>query len=179
MSDVAECYAKALYGLCRDEETLDEALDDLDKLSAAFGANPRFTAILSSPEITKQEKRTLLDNCFRGVAQQRVLSCMKLLCDKGHMRCFVKLCAFFRDLYNEEHGILPIKVYTAKTLSAAQKDRLKQKLEALSGKIVLLVAVTDESCLGGMRIEYGDKRIDDTLKHRLNEIGRLIQNTKV
>ncbi len=178
MSTLAASYAEALYSVVREKSAQKEALGDLMTVKSAFDENPRFTAILRSPEISREEKRALLDTCFAG-AQRDTLNCVKLLCDKGHISEFASVCARFKHLYDEEMGILTVKVTSSAPLSDGQTARLREKLEKLCEKRVELVFFTDPGCLGGVRVEYGGVRIDDTLKNRLSKIGRLLENTSV
>ena len=92
MSALAASYAEALYSVVREKSAQKEALGDLMTIKGAFDENARFTAILRSPEIGREEKRALLDTCFAG-AQRDTLNCVKLLCDKGHISEFGAVCA--------------------------------------------------------------------------------------
>ena len=179
MSAAAERFAEALYSLCREAGNCDEALDDTQKLSIAFRDEPDFQRILASPDISKHEKCALLDSCFKGQAQEYVLSALKLMCEKGRIRDFEEVCALFKQLYNEDHNILTVKVTSAQPLSEGQSERLLEKLKALSGRTVKADFKVDKTCLGGVRLEYEGKRVDDTLQHRLQDIAKQIENTRV
>ena len=179
MSDAVNSYAEALYGLCREEQKQDEALDDVQKLRAAFLAEPAFLRLLASPEISKAEKRQLLDDCFQGKATPYVLSTLKLMCDHGRIRLFPAVCERFGQLYNEDKGILTVRVTSARPLSEEQTARLKQKLEDMSGKTVELLCRQDGACLGGLSLEYEGRRIDDTVRQRLQNIASLLKNTRI
>ena len=62
-------------------------------------------------------------------------------------------------------------------MTDVQQKRLKEKLEALTGKTVDLHSRIDPSCLGGVRLDYDGKRVDDTVAHRLDAIRTLLKNT--
>ena len=93
------------------------------------------------------------------------------------MRSFSDCCKAYRKLYNEDHGILEVFAYTAIALSEEQKERLSQKLQAVTGKTVDLYNRVDPECLGGVRLDYDGKRVDDTVSHRLGSIAALLKNT--
>ena len=58
-----------------------------------------------------------------------------------------------------------------------KKERLSQKLQAVTGKTIDLCNRVDPSCLGGVRLDYDGKRVDDTVSHRLGSISALLKNT--
>ena len=66
---------------------------------------------------------------------------------------------------------------TAVPMTEAQQKRLTAKLEALTGKTVELHSRIDPSCLGGVRLDYDGKRLDDTVAHRLDAVRTLLKNT--
>ena len=95
------------------------------------------------------------------------------------MRHFEDCSKAYRQIYNREHGILEVCAVTAVPLSAAQSDKLTQKLSKVTGKTIELVNRVDPTCLGGMRLDYDGKRVDDTVAHRLESISALLKNTAV
>ena len=179
MSDTVNCYAEALYTLAQESNVRDEVLDDTQKLKCAFDSSPQLLRILTSHEISREERRSLLDGCFKGIVHTYVLSCLKLMCDKGDIKRFPGVCRRIKQLYNDEMGILSVSVTSACKLSDNQMKRLTEKLEAITSKRIELSAVVDETCLGGMRLEYGGYSIDDTVRHRLDDIKKLVQTAGV
>ena len=177
MTRIASVYAEALYGLTRDERLCDEVLAQLDVLSAAFAAEPDFLRLLSTPSLSKEERLHIVEESFGGRVHPYLLNFMKILTQKGYMRSFTDCCAAYRELYNEQNGILPVKVVTAVPLKQAQENRLQSKLNAMTGKQVRLENVIEPDCLGGVRLEYDGKRVDDTIKHRLDAVHSMLKNT--
>ena len=51
------------------------------------------------------------------------------------------------------------------------------KLEAITGKRIELSNKVDPACLGGVRLDYDGKRVDGTVKTRLDGIAAALQNT--
>lgn len=179
MSDLVKCYADALYSLAQEAQACEAVLDDTQKLKTAFGEEPGLMRVLSSGEISRGEKRDLLDACFEGRVHSYVLSSLKLMCDKGDIRAFPDVCTRVKQLYNEDKGILSVEVTSALPLNGSQVQRLKSRLEEMSGKKVELTLHCDSSCIGGLMLEYSGVRVEDTLRRRLDELKKLIQTTSV
>ena len=177
MSQVGTVYAQALYSLTKDEACSEAVLKELAVLNESFENEPKFLHLLSAPNLSKDERCGILDQSFRGKVHPYVLNFLKILTEKGYMRRFSDCCKAFRQLYNEDHGILEVFAYTAIPLNEDQKGRLSQKLQAVTGKTIDLCNRVDPGCLGGVRLDYDGKRVDDTVSHRLNDISALLKNT--
>ena len=177
MSQVGTVYAQALYSLTKDEDCSEKVLQELVVLSESFENEPKFLRLLSAPNLSKEERCGILDESFRGKVHPYVLNFLKILTEKGYIRLFSDCCKAFRQLYNEDHGILEFFAYTAIALNEDQKQRLSQKLQAVTGKTIDLVNWVDPSFLGGVRLDYDGKRVDDTVSHRLATISALLKNT--
>lgn len=177
MTQVGSVYGQALYDLALSEELTKPILDELDVLHQSFEAEPEFIRLLSTPTLTKQQRCQILDDSFRGKLQPYVLNFLKILTEKGYMRHFADCCTAYRDSYNRDNGILPVTVVTAIPLSPEQALRLQEKLASITGKTIELHSRIDPSCIGGVRLDYDGKRLDDTVSHRLESVAKLLKNT--
>ena len=177
MSNIASVYAQALYGLKKDEGTVEAVLTQMNVLAESFQVEPGFVRLLSAANISKAERCQILDQSFRSKIDADLLSFMKILAQKGYMRYFFDCCKVFRSLYNEDNGILEVRAYTACELSSQQKHRLCEKLAGITGKHISLQNRIDPNCLGGIRLDYDGKQVDDTLQHRLSSIKTLLSET--
>ena len=88
MNQNAVNFAKALYTLVAEEKLEGEALQQLEVMQQAFDQEPNFVALLAAPNLSKQEKCIILDNCFRDKVHIYVLNFIKLLTEKGGIRYF-------------------------------------------------------------------------------------------
>lgn len=179
MSKRAQVYAQGLYSLALEENLTGPILEEMTALQQAFSQEPMFLRLLSAPNVTMAERVKIIDDSFRGKVQPYLLNFMKLLTEKGYMRHFADCCKAYHDQYNEDHGILPVRVCTAVPMSTEQTEKLTAKLSSLTGKTVELQCKTDPSLLGGVRLDYDGKRVDGTVKSRLDAVGQLLKNTQL
>ena len=177
MTQVGSVYGEALYTLALEESITKQLLEELNVLNSAFRENPDFIRLLSSPNLSKQERCTVLDDSFRGKVHPYVLNFLKILTEKGYMKHFDHCCAAFEDHYNLDNGILPVTAITAVALTAAQAAKLSGKLSRTTGKQIKLQNLVDPAVLGGVRLDYDGKRLDDTVSHRLDAIRGLLKYT--
>lgn len=177
MTQVANVYAQALYDLVSEEHCAEAVAGQLTVLAESFRAEPDFIKLLSAPNLSKEERCSVADSSFRGKVHPYVLNFIKILTGKGYMRHFDDCCKAYRQIYNRERGILEVCAVTAVPMSVVQTQKLTQKLTDVTGKTIDLVNRVDPGCLGGMRLDYDGKRVDDTVAHRLAAIGALLKNT--
>lgn len=177
MTQTAKVYADALYSLAAEEHASEEILRQLEILDEIFRQEPAFLPLLAAPSLPKEERCSILDHCLQARVHPYVLSFLKLLTERDHIRQFEGCCRQYRICYNEDHGILPVQAVTAVALTPALASRLQAKLESLTGKTVELTNRIDPDCLGGIRLDMDGVRLDDTLRHRLDQLRQTLKQT--
>ena len=177
MTQVANTYAEGLYTLAKEEGLQKQLLEQLSVLGGVIAREPEYVRLLSAPNLSKAERCQILDQAFRDKVHPYVLNFMKILTEKGYMRHFDHCCDSYRQLYNADHGILDVRAVSAVELTEAQREKLIQKLSAVTGKTISLSARVDPAVLGGLRLDYDGKRVDGTVANRLDTISNLLKNT--
>ena len=177
MTEVGNVYGESLYELAKEENLTKLIGDQLAVLQLSFRQEPDFIRLLSSPNLTKTERCQILDDSFRGKIEPYLLNFLKILTEKGYMRHFPDCVLTYRELYNRDNGILPVTAVTAVPMTEKQEKALTMKLQQITGKRIELVSKLDPNVLGGMRLDYDGKRVDDTVSHRLDAVRSMLQNT--
>ena len=177
MTGVGSVYGEALYTLAREEGLSQAILQQLKVLDSCFAAEPDFIRLLGAPNLPKTERCQILDDSFRGKIEPYLLNFLKILTEKGYMRHFSDCVCAYRELYNRDNGILPVTAVTAVPMTATQEKALTMKLQQITGKRIELVSKLDPNVLGGMRLDYDGKRVDDTVAHRMDAVRNLLKNT--
>ncbi len=177
MNQTAKNYADALYDLARDEGLAEEILPQITGAAGLLGENEAYIRLLSAPNVPKPERLQALDEAFRGRVHTYVLSFLKLLCERGHIRELRACAKRYRSRYNEDHGILEATAVTAVPLRPELREKLSGRLSELTGKKVDLRTRIDPSLLGGIRLEYDGIELDGTLRQRLEGIRKTLSET--
>ena len=66
---------------------------------------------------------------------------------------------------------------SAVPLKESSFEQLKKKLEGMTGKKILLRQKVDPDVLGGIKVELEDRLYDGTVKGRLKELERKLDET--
>lgn len=177
MTKAGNVYGEALYALAHEENLSEAILRQLNTIDGCFTGEPDFLWLLAAPNLSKAERCRILDECFRGQVEPYVLNFLKILTERGHIRHFRDCVAAYRKRCNQENGILPVTAVTAVALTAQQSTRLTEKLHAITGMRIDLTNKLDPTVLGGVRLDFDGKRVDDTVSHRLDAIGGMLKNT--
>ena len=177
MTEIANVYGGALYDLAKDENLTEKIGDQLNTLDQAFAQEPAFVGLLSSASLTKPERLQVVEDSFRNNFHPYVLNFLKILTEKGYIRHFSGCCKAYRERYNTDNGILPVTAVTAIPMSDAMRNKLADKLSTITGQKIALTCKVDPDCLGGVRLDYDGKRLDDTVSHRLDSVRGLLKNT--
>ena len=73
----------------------------------------------------------------------------------------------YAALRDERLGIVEATVKSAQPLAHDEADRLRQRLEAQSGKKVRLRMIVEPTLLGGLIVRMGDVVYDRSVSHQL------------
>ena len=177
MTEVATTYGQAMYDLARDEGKSQQILAELSALDQCLSNEQDFIQLLSTPNIPKEERVRILDDSFRGKIDPYVLNFLKILTEKGYIRHFSGCCKMYRQQYNQDNGIVPVVAYTAIPLSDELRRKLTEKLSTVTGKTIELDCRIDPETLGGVRLDWGGKQVDGTVRRRLEDIRSILKNT--
>jgi ATP synthase F1 delta subunit len=179
MSKAGDLYGQSLYDLAAEENLTDDILGEMEAVKGIFAENPDYVALLSEPSVPRNERLKLVDEAFAASLTAYHLNFIKILIEKGLVREYSACYRRFRKSYNEQHGIAEALVTTAVALDGAQLKLLEEKLEKISGKKVLLKQKTDPDLLGGVRVDLEGQLFDGSVKGRLSELRKKVDETVI
>lgn len=167
---VSKVYAEALFEVALEMNQLDEVNNDMQAACQIFQENPEFLQLYKTPNISLNERKSLLDHAFSGQMMPEVLNFLKLLIDKNRGFFVMEVCSEFEHMVEEHKGILKGIVHVTCILGDDQIKKLEDKLSTSTGKQVVLSQKIDPSIIGGMVVNLGDKVIDSSLKKKLDDM---------
>jgi len=177
MTTATSVYGQSLYDLAAEEGLSEEILKQMEAVQAIFKENPNYITLLLEPSIPRRERLGLLEEAFKGQVHPYLQNFLMILLENSLLRGFSACCRTYRESYNKDHGIEEATVTSAVALTEAQVKSLKSKLEAISGKTVILRQKVDSSVLGGLRVEIGGRLLDGTVMGRLADLRKKVSET--
>ena len=172
--DEAEA-SKAAYLLAKENHAEKEYSDALLSLQALMEQNPGYLDFLASSCIPKQERIGAVEEAFAADYPVHIVSFMQLLTENGQIHLFPEIVQKYTDIYHAANRMVTARIISAAELRQDEKNALCRKLEVISGCTVLPVFTLDETILGGVVVQIGDKMLDGSLKNRLSQIKEVMR----
>lgn len=174
MIDAKE-YGRALFMLAEESGKTERILSDVNVAKEAFSQNPEYEKLLDTPALPKEEKLALIDKAFEPLDEFTV-NLIKLLCERHSVHLFCAAADAFCVEYDSSRGIERVEAVTAISMTEAQISAIKAKLEAMTGKTVIIRSTVDRSILGGVKLRYMGIQLDGSVKTRLDGFEKALSN---
>ena len=169
MTQIDKEYASALFSLATESNSADQYEKSLFEIGNIFKENPDYSKVLESPAIPLSERISFIDKAFKDTYTEYIVSFIKVLCENGHISEICGCIEAFCDLVRIYKNRTIATVYYVEPLTQEQKNALIEKLQKISGKIIEPEFIKDDSLMGGIKVQIGDKIFDGSIKHRLNK----------
>ena len=152
-------HVKALFEIHKSEIQREEMFKDLSILSEIF--DREFLKFMESPLNRKSKKEEIIKSLKVG---PNILSYLMILLDNN-------LIHKFHDIYKKiiEHNQIinkefVVDVYLAKQITESEVTKIKRVLKNYfeASKIILQIHI-EESLIGGMKVMYKDKALDQSI----------------
>ena len=171
-------YGKALFMLSEENGSTERVLSDVQTVSSILRENPEYVKLLDTPAIIKAEKLSLIDTAFSCV-DETVRSLLKILCERRMSVMFSDIEKTFCAYYDRSRGIEHVEAVTAVAMSERQLAAMREKLAALTGKTIVITNTISPEILGGVKLRYDGKQLDDSVKTRLEKFEVGLKNTVI
>jgi F-type H+-transporting ATPase subunit delta len=168
-SPAARRYARALFGLAKEDGKTSEAAGELDSLAALFEASPDMREALIIPLYPVRERLAVL----QAVAQAEGLSGLitnfySFLIEQRRMVEFAGIREEYARLVDLDSGLVTAEVLSASPLDERKQDRLRRALSERTGMEVRLDVKIDENLIGGAIAKVGDLVFDGSIRAQLD-----------
>jgi F-type H+-transporting ATPase subunit delta len=159
-------YAESVFAIARDDDSFDRWLADLATIREVF-TNPDMARLLADPKPSLSQKEAVVEELLAGKVDRLALNTALLLVRREHGEATPAVEREFQRMLNDYRGIAVADVTTAVELDGAQRQLVKDRLEALTAKRIELETNVDKSIIGGFIARVGDVLIDASLRTRL------------
>ena len=175
-ASLAGRYASALFDLASEAGTVTAVESDLDSLEAALGESAELRALIRNPEISREQ----IGKVMTGVGQKIGLSDLTknflgVLAENRRVAELPAMIRAFHMIAAAQRGEVTAEVASAHALTDEQIATLETKLRAREGRTVKLKTRVDPDLLGGLVVTVGSKRIDGSIRTRLNSLAQAMK----
>jgi len=175
-SSLAGRYASALFDLASEAGNVSVVESDLDKLTAALAESEDLSALIRNPEVS----RTDLAKAIAALGKLLKLdpltqNFLGVLAANRRLAQLPVIIGAFHAIAAAHRGEVTADVASAHPLSEAQVSELQQKLKLREGRTVKIRTSVDPELLGGLVVTIGSKRIDSSIRTRLNSLAQAMK----
>jgi len=171
-------YGKALFELCEESSSTERTLGDISAINRLLRDNPEYQKLLDTPAVPKEERVALAEEAF-GSFDSYLVNLIKILCERRSAYLFPKIAEEFFALYDESRGIERAEAVSAVALTEEQTARIISKLEAITGKRIVLKNTVDQKILGGLKLRFSGRQLDGSVKTKLESFEKSLKSTVV
>jgi F-type H+-transporting ATPase subunit delta len=175
-ASLAGRYASALFDLASENGTVTAVESDLETLGQALAESREFAALTTNPKVGRSEAVNTLGALAKAMKLSSLTSnFLGVLAQNRRLAQLPNVIRAFRTIAAAQRGELTAEVASAHPLTDSQVETLRQKLTAREGRTVKLTTRTDPDLLGGLVVTLGSKRIDASIRTRLNTLAQAMK----
>jgi len=169
-------YASALYDLAKDRNLIAAVEGDLAGLAQAVRESADLAALIRNPQISRDAAGKAIE-AVAGVLglSELTRNFLGVLAHNRRLGSLPEVARAFATIAAAARGEVTAKVTTAHPLNDEQRRELAAKLKAREGREVKIDASVDPEILGGLVVTIGSRRIDGSLRTRLNSLAQAMK----
>ena len=177
---VSKTYGDALFELAIEENRIDELFEEVISLKSVLEENPDFSKLMNHPKVDKEEKRAVCESIFKGRVSDDIMGFLEIIITNNRYSEIFGVLDYFIKQVKEFKRIGTAYITTPLPLDDNQKASVEKKLlETTSYSSMEMNYIIDESLIGGMVIRIGDKVVDSSIKTKLNDLSKELQNIQL
>jgi F-type H+-transporting ATPase subunit delta len=175
-ASLAGRYASALFDLASENGTVTAVESDLEKLETALAESDALAQLTTNPKVS----RGAAGQALAGVSDvlglaELTRNFIGVLAHNRRLAQLPKVIRSFRAIAAAQRGEVTAQVSSAHALSDSQLEQIRSRLTAREGRTVKLSTTVDPELLGGLVVTIGSKRIDGSIRTRLNSLAQAMK----
>ncbi|TAM61300.1 ATP synthase F1 subunit delta [bacterium] len=170
IDSIAKRYADAVFALARERGVSQRVGDDLAAVAGVLEADEYAREFFASPVIQREDKSKAVAAAFDGRVHEVTLHLLLLLVRKRRESLIAAIAARYAAALREERGETPLTVVSAHALTQQAIDALKARLDGIFGKNFQVSQRVDAALIGGLQLQFGDRRYDGSIDGRLTAL---------
>jgi F-type H+-transporting ATPase subunit delta len=151
-----------------DTAAIDRQLTDF---LATWNGSTELRNFFENPAVPAKQKVEILDKLNAKLGMQKQLrNLIAVLIDNDRIGHVAEVAAAYRQLLQEQQGIKPAEISTARELGADEREKLIAEVGKLAGGKIEANFKLDPSMLGGAVVRIGSTVYDGSVRGRLERL---------
>jgi F-type H+-transporting ATPase subunit delta len=173
VEEIAQVYARALFEVATERDTLDTVHEQLGTFADAMNENRELAMFFFSPYFAVEEKKNGLDRAVLD-ADPAFRNFLEALIERHRMPAIFRIRSEFETLYEEAKKLLPVQIVSAVKLDEATVRHLGERIGTQLERHVELSEVVDPDIIGGVVLRVGNVIMDASIRTRLEQLRKQV-----
>jgi len=169
-STVARRYASALYQEADGLGVVETVDEDVALLRNSLSDNRELSRFFESPVIPNDKKVAVIQSLLGDRVGDLMLKFLRLLVQKDRETMVASILDRYRELRDEQRGIIDVHARVARPLSDDDYASLAETLEEKTGQTVRLHVEEEPDLIGGIVLRIGDHVFDGSVRNKLSTL---------
>jgi F-type H+-transporting ATPase subunit delta len=173
VEEIGKVYARALFEVAIERDSLDEIREELDAFADAMNDNRQLAAFFFSPYFSAEEKKEGLERVVTG-ADPAFENFLQALIERHRMPAIFRIRTDFVSLWDEERKRLPVQITSAVELDADTVKSLGKRIGEQVDREIEMSSDVDPEILGGVVLRVGNVILDASIRNRLEQLRKQV-----
>lgn len=167
----SKVYGDALFELAVEENRVEALADEAVLVKAVLEENPKLAGLMKHPKVIREEKIQFIEDCFKNRVSEDMVGFLAIAVTKGRFSEVHAILDYFLECVKEYQGIGTACVVSAVELNEKWKSEVEKKLLSTTSYHKMEISYqVDQSLIGGLMIRIGDRVVDTSIKHKLDQM---------
>ncbi|MBI5286394.1 MAG: ATP synthase F1 subunit delta [Deltaproteobacteria bacterium] len=174
---IARRYARALIEIGKEEKRVKEIGRELRDLKATFSGSPELYKVLLNPLYKMEERKGIVERvCENLDVSPDVKRFISLLVENRHIKVLDNICDAYFMMEDELEGRIRAKVEAPEVLDDTLIAVIRERLQGMTGKEVILSVDKNLALIGGLVVKVGNLILDGSIKGQLEKMRTRLKN---
>lgn len=179
-AELAKRYASALFGCASEKGQTEQILEELHAVQRFVSESAELKELMNSRVFSEKD-------CVSGMAtlseragfSETTANFLGVLAQNSRLNVFDKIVAAFEAMYEEQCGILPVRVVSAFPLDDGLRRRLTDVLAKFFNKKIRLETSVDKGLIGGLTVQVGSRMVDASVRTKIKRLDLIMKGVGV
>jgi F-type H+-transporting ATPase subunit delta len=173
VEEIATVYARALFEVASEQDSLDEIHDELGAFADAMHDNRQLAVFFFSPYFSVREKKDGLERAVTN-ANPAFNNFLEALIERHRMPAIYRIRTEFETLWDDARKLLPVQITSAVALDPGIVKELADRIGEQADRQVEVSTEVDPEILGGVVLRVGNVILDASIKNRLEQLRKQV-----
>jgi F-type H+-transporting ATPase subunit delta len=166
----ARRYAKALIGLAKEKNVIEDIFNDMSLIKNTVSSNKDLQLLLKSPVVNTDKKQDILSAIFKGNLNELSSLFLQLISSKKRESLIQQIANSFIEQYKVLNNIVTAEVTTAIELDKNKINNIVSLYKQEKGNSFEIIEKVNPEIIGGFILRVGDRQIDTSISKEIREL---------